>query len=107
MRENRGLDRLEYFAGLAAAEPDAPRARYGYTHELLRAERWDEAGVELRAYLALSEDEGSAWGRLGDALARLGRPEEAAEAYRGGIAQAEKHGHGGMAGELRAALQAL
>lgn len=105
--ENRTLDRLEYFAGLAAAEPDAPRARYGYAHELLRAERWEEAVVELRAYLALAEDEGSAWGRLGEALARLGRPEEAAAAYRAGIGQAEKHGHEGMAGDLRSALQAL
>ena len=106
-RQNPGLDRLDYFARLAADEPDAPRARYGYAHELLRAERWEKAVVELRAYLALAEDEGSAWGRLGEALTRLGRREEAGDAYRAGIAQADKHGHGGMADDLREALERL
>jgi Flp pilus assembly protein TadD len=101
------VDRLEYFAKLAAEDPDAPRARFGYAHELLRAERWEEAVRELRAYLALSEDEGNAWGRLGEALAHLGRIDEAADAYLAGVDQAAKHGHHGMADDLRDALEAL
>src|SRR5262245_48575966 len=98
---------MEYFARLAAGAPDEPRARFGYAHELLRAERWDEAIVELRAYLALAEDEGNAWGRLGEALARVGRVDEAADAYLVGIDQAAKFGHHGMAGDLRDAIEAL
>jgi Flp pilus assembly protein TadD len=62
---------------------------------------------ELRAYLALSEDEGNAWGRLGEALAHLGRIDEAADAYLAGVDQAAKHGHHGMADDLRDALEAL
>ena len=50
------------------------------------------------------QDEGNAWGRLGEVLGRLGREEEARTAYEAGIRQAEKYGHGGMADELRAAL---
>ena len=62
---------------------------------------------ELRAYLDLAEDEGNAWGRLAEALARLGRVDEAADAYLTGIDQSLKHGHTGMADEFRAALEAL
>jgi predicted Zn-dependent protease len=73
-------DRLEYFARLVAEEPTVARARFAYANELLRAERWDDAVRELRAYLDLSEDEGNAWGRLAEALTALGRVDEAAAA---------------------------
>jgi Flp pilus assembly protein TadD len=101
------MDRLEYFARLVADDPAVARARFGYANELLRAGRDEEAVGELRAYLELAEDEGNAWGRLGEALGRLGRPDEAADAYLTGIDQSLKHGHTGMADEFRAALEAL
>lgn len=101
------MDRLEYFERLVAEDPSVARARFGYANELLRAERLEDAVRELRAYLALTEDEGNAWGRLGEALARLGRPDEAADAYLEGIAQAERHGHRGMADDFQAAIEAL
>ncbi len=101
------MERLAYFAELAAQEPNEARARYGYANELYRLERWDEAVEELRAYLGLAEDEGNAWGRLGDALTRLGRTDEAADAYLAGIDQAMLHGHHGMADDFRAAMEAL
>jgi Flp pilus assembly protein TadD len=100
-------DRLAYFARLVQEDPGIPRARFAYANELLRAERWEEAVAELRAYLALAEDEGNAWGRLAEALTRLGRPDEAADAYLTGIDQALAHGHSGMADDFRAALEAL
>lgn len=101
------MDRLEYFAKLVAAEPAEPRARYGYANELYRAQRWEEAVVQLRAYLELAADEGNAWGKLGDALRHLGRVDEAADAYLSGIDQSENHGHHGMADDFRAAIEAL
>jgi len=100
-------DRLEYFARLVAAEPTVARARFAYANELIRAERWDDAVVELRAYLDLAEDEGNAWGRLAEALTALGRVDEAADAYLTGIDQSLKHGHTGMASDFEAALEAL
>jgi len=101
------VDRLDYYARLSADEPDEPRARFGYAHELLRRERWEEAAAELRAYLSLAEDEGNAWGRLAEALRHLGRPDEAADAYLAGIDAAERHGHHGMADDFRAAIEEL
>lgn len=101
------MDRLDYFAKLASDEPAEPRARYGYANELYRVEHWEAAVDELRAYLALAEDEGNAWGRLGDALQRLGRTDEAADAYLAGIDQALKFGHTGMADDFRAAMEEL
>jgi Flp pilus assembly protein TadD len=100
-------DRLAYFARLVDEAPDVARARFGYANELLHAERFDEAVVQLRAYLDLAEDEGNAWGKLAEALTRLGRVDEAADAYLAGIDQSLKHGHTGMADDFQAALEAL
>jgi len=102
-----GMDRLRYFERLVAEDPSVARARFGYANELLRGERLEDAVRELRAYLALAEDEGNAWGRLAESLARLGRPDEAADAYLEGISQAERHGHHGMAADFQAALEEL
>lgn len=101
------MDRLSYFAELVAREPTEPRARYGFANALVRAERWDEAVIQLRAYLELAEDEGYAWGQLAEALVRLQRPDEAADAYLSGIDQSLVHGHTGMADEFQQALEAL
>jgi predicted Zn-dependent protease len=101
------MDRIEYFARLAAQEPQEPRARYGYANELLRAERWDEAVDELRAYLAVAEDQGNAYGRLATALRRLGRVDEAADAYLAGIDAAERNGHHDMAREFQQEIESL
>lgn len=103
----RPPDRLEYFARLVAEDPSVARARFAYANELLHAGRDEEAVAELRAYLGMAEDEGNAWGRLAEALARLGRVEEAADAYLTGIEQALRHGHTGMADDFQAALDAL
>ena len=101
------MDRLSYFAGLVAEDPTVARARFAYANELLRAGRDEDAVRELRAYLELSEDEGNAWGRLAEALARLGRRDEAADAYLTGIEQSLAHGHTGMADDFQTALEAL
>lgn len=102
------IDRLDYFARLAAEDPTAAQGRYAYANELFKAERWLESVEEFSAYLALSPgDEGSAHGRLAAALARVGRIDEAADAYLLGIDAAERNGHHGMADDFRAALDAL
>lgn len=100
-------DRLEYFAALVAEDPTVARARFGYANELMRAERWADAVEQLQAYLALAEDEGNAWGRLAESLIKLGRIDEAADAYLAGIDQSLKHGHTGMADDFQAAIEAL
>jgi predicted Zn-dependent protease len=101
------MDRIEYFARAVEQAPDVARARFGYAVELQRSGRYQDAVEQYRAYLALQEDEGNAWGRLAESLVEIGARDEAADAYLAGIDQAIKFGHHGMADELRAALEAL
>ena len=102
------LDRLAYFATLATESPDDARARYAYANELYKAERWEEAAEELEAYLALNPgDEGNAFGRLGECFAKLGRVDEAADAYLAGIDAAFANGHTGLADDFEQAMEAL
>lgn len=84
--------------------PDDSRLRFGLALEYLKAGRLEEGVRELEAYLAATRDEGNAWGRLGDALLRLGRTAEAKAAYERGIREARAHGHPTMAMEFEEIL---
>jgi predicted Zn-dependent protease len=97
--------RIEALRRMAAARPEDPRPRFGLAMEMEKAERWEEAAAELTAYLALSDDEGNAWGRLGKALRALGRDDEARAAYQRGVEAATRHGHPTMAGEFEDLLE--
>lgn len=90
---------------MLARRPEDFRLRFGLALEYLNAGRLEDAVRELQAYLAASEDEGNAWGRLGAALRELGRDEEARDAYRRGIDSAYRHGHPTMAEEFEEILE--
>jgi site-specific DNA recombinase len=106
---------LEHYAGMVpeGLEAFGPEERR-WVYKLLRFNVFADSGGNLTAVWMFTrasaiqenthQDEGNAWGRLGEVLGRLGREEEARTAYDAGIRQAEKYGHGGMADELRAAL---
>ena len=96
--------RIENLRRMLEKHPDDPRLRFGLALEYEKAERWADAAEQLERYLELTEDEGNAWGRLGAALRRLGRDEEAREAYRKGIDAANRHNHPTMAAEFEAVL---
>ena len=89
------------------ARPGDPRARFGLALEHERLGQWEEVVHHLREYLGTANDEGNAYGRLARALRELNRDEEAREAYRQGIAAAEKHGHPTMAMELEEELDGM
>jgi thioredoxin-like negative regulator of GroEL len=97
-------DRTEALARMLERRPDDPRLRFGLALEYLKADRLAEAAEQLTAYLDSTNDEGNAWGRLGDTLRRLGRADEAKAAYRRGVEAAEAHGHPTMAEEFREIL---
>jgi tetratricopeptide (TPR) repeat protein len=63
-----------------------------------------DVGVILRD---TRQDEGNAYLRLGEALEKIGREDEARATYEAGVNQAEKFGHAGMAEDLRLALIGL
>lgn len=99
--------RLDALRQMVARDPDNPLARFGLANELLKEEQWDAAAEQLQAYLARYDDEGNGWGRLADALARLGRTREARDALKSGIAAAGRFGHHGLAAELEMRLEEL
>lgn len=97
-------DRIDALARMLEKRPDDSRLRFGLALEYLKADRVEEGVEQLRAYLEGTDDEGNAWGRLGEALRTLGREGEAREAYRKGIEAATRHGHPTMAEEFEAIL---
>ena len=99
--------RIELFKKMIAAEPNNTTVRFGLANELLKLERFEEAATELQAYLDQADDQGNAYGKLAQALERLGKIDEARAAYEKGIAAANRHGHPGMAQEFEMALADL
>ena len=98
-------NRIEYFERMVAANPDNPTGLLALANEYHNARRDEDEAAVLERYVAVhSDDEGNAYARLGDVLARLGREDEARTAYERGIRQAEKYGHTGMAEDLRLAI---
>lgn len=100
-------DRLQTLRRMAEDRPGDARLQFGLAVELLNRGETREGADALRAYLSLAQDEGNGWGRLGAALAELGAEEEARAAYVQGIEIATRRGHGGLAEELREALDTL
>lgn len=90
-------DRVAMLERMLESRPDDARLHFGLAVEYLRVERYEEAVDALRSYLSGVDDEGNAWGRLGEALRALGREDEARDAYRRGIDAARRHGHPTMA----------
>jgi len=101
------MSKLDVFRAMVAKNPENPLARFGLANEALKAGLHAEAAEQLQAYLARYDDEGNGWGRLGEALAALGRVDEARDALRRGIEASHRFGHPGMANELAARLEEL
>jgi len=97
--------RIEALVKMAEAHPTDSRPRFGLAMEYEKAERWEDAVRALREYLALADDEGNAYGRLGKALRALGREQEAKAAYRSGIEAATRHSHPTMVAEFEEVLE--
>lgn len=102
-----GEARIEIFRKMLVTEPGNTAVRFGLANELLKLERFDEAAAELEQYLSEADDQGAGYGKLAQALDRLGRSDEARTAYEQGIAAATRHGHPGMAQEFQMALDDL
>lgn len=101
------MTKLDTFRQMVAKNPGNALARFGLANEALKDSLWDEAREQLEAYLALYDDEGNGWGRLAEALEKLGRVDDAREALRKGIAASQRFGHGSMAAELEERLEQL
>ena len=87
------------------SRPGDPRLLFGLALEYLNAGNREEGIAKLRAYLAVADDEGNGWGRLGSVLRDMGRDDDAREAYARGVEEALRHGHPTMAEEFRDVLE--
>ncbi len=99
--------RIEIFRKMLEDDPNNSVVRFGLANELLKFERFEEAVMELSVYLSQTDDQGAAYGKLAQALERLGKLDQARDAYQQGIAAATRHGHPGMAQDFEMALADL
>jgi Flp pilus assembly protein TadD len=99
--------RMAALEQMLAADPTDTTAHYMLGLEYFKAQMYAEAVATLRHYLTLVEDEGAAYRTLAHSLERLGRPDEAREAYRHGLDAATRHGHQPLIEEYTHALRDL
>ena len=100
-------DPVERFEALLASGKDSALLRFSLGMQYLRSGQPARAVEHLRA--AVSQDPGysAAWKLLGKALAESANPVEAMEAYRLGIAAAERKGDKQAAKEMTVFLRRL
>lgn len=106
-RQRTITNRIEALKALVKKNPGNPLNRYGLANEYFKAGKYKEAIDEIGVYFTLKDDEGAGYRMLGEALLRLGKKEEAKEAYIKGIEAAYKHGHPGMAEEFDEVIQSI
>lgn len=99
--------RIEYFEKMLNTDPENPTGLLALANEYQKAGRWEDVAGVLKRYIAAHEDEGNAYGRLGDALMKIGREDEARTVYEKGVRQAIKFGHSGMAEDLQLSIEQL
>ena len=99
--------RLEAMRAMVAKNPSNALARFGLANEALKAQLYEEAAENLREYLDRHDDEGNGYGRLAEALIKLGRIDDARQALHRGIDASRRFGHPGMVNEFEARLDEL
>lgn len=100
-------DRLQVLRGMLERNPSDPRIHFGLAAEYEKRGDWPNVIASLETYLNLTDDQGNAWGRLGNAYLQTGRIEEAKQAYARGIETAYANGHPSMASEFEGILADL
>ena len=97
-------NRIELFEQMLATDPGNTSVLFGLAKEYEKAGRDNDLVETLNRYLDKVDDEGNAFGMLAGAYERLGKRDQAREAYERGIETAQRHGHPGMAEEYRMTL---
>ena len=101
------MNPVERFEALLAQGKDNALLRFTLGSHYLKEGDAAVAATHLQAAVAHDAEYSAAWKLLGKALAALGRVEEAIDAYRTGIAAAEKRGDKQAAKEMQVFLRRL
>lgn len=97
--------RIDIFKQMLVNDPINSSVLFGLAKEYEKSGQTAEMIETLERYIAISEDEGNAFGMLAAAYEKMGQQDKARETYQRGIDAAMKHGHPSMAEEFRAALE--
>ena len=97
--------RIDIFKQMLVNDPVNSSILFGLAKEYEKAGQTDEMIQTLERYLAISDDEGNAFGMLGHAYEKAGQLDKAKETYQRGIEAATTHGHPSMAEEYRTILE--
>ncbi|MBX7223938.1 MAG: hypothetical protein K1Y36_28745 [Blastocatellia bacterium] len=99
--------RIEAFLKMLAADSTNTMVRYGLANEYWKLNEYAQVVEHLSLYLKATDDQGAGYRMLGQALQKLGRLEEARQAFRAGQQAAERHSHPTMAAEIEEMLEML
>jgi tetratricopeptide (TPR) repeat protein len=97
--------RIDIFKQMLVSDPVNSSILFGLAKEYEKTGKTDEMIETLERYIAISDDEGNAFGMLARAYEKTGQPEKAKETYQRGIDAASAHGHPSMAEEYRITLE--
>jgi len=96
--------RIDIFKQMLLTDPVNSSILFGLAKEYEKAGQTAEMIQTLERYLAISDDEGNAYGMLARAYERTGDSERAKSTYQRGADAAASHGHPSMAEEYRMTL---
>jgi tetratricopeptide (TPR) repeat protein len=96
--------RIDIFKQMLVNDPINSSILFGLAKEYEKMGQTAEMIETLERYIAISEDEGNAFGMLAGAYEKAGQGDKARETYQRGIEAAMKHGHPSMAEEYQAIL---
>ena len=97
--------RIDIFKQMLVSDPINSTILFGLAKEYEKAGETEGLIETLERYLAISDDEGNAFGMLARAYERTRELEKARATYQRGIEVANAHGHPGMAEEFRMSLE--
>jgi Flp pilus assembly protein TadD len=99
--------RIDLLKSMVERNPTDTFARYGLAMEYRNAGDLEAAIAEFRALMAANPDYSPAYFHGGQTLERMGRPEEAREAYLQGIQVTTRGGDQHALSEMQGALDML
>jgi tetratricopeptide (TPR) repeat protein len=97
--------RIDIFKQMLVSDPINSSILFGLAKEYEKTGQTAEMIETLERYLAISDDEGNAFGMLARAYETSGQREKARETYQRGIEVAIAHGHPSMAEEYRSIVE--
>lgn len=97
--------RIDIFKQMLVSDPINSSILFGLAKEYEKAGQTQEMIETLERYLAISDDEGNAFGMLARAYEKANQREKARETYQRGIQAAIAHGHPSMAEEYRMSVE--